>query len=195
MRRKLLPNNLRHLTERLRCARFELGRALRRCQAALQCWQKYRSYLVRLNIFGPRAYAFDRRLPHLRFAVAEEHIVRLNQVRVRQLWPERLGEICEVLGNTEAHFPRFVLASGHERRYRVLLVLLLGKVLRDVDQRFEAEYSNGILLVRGQLIENWQEVLNDILLFNFVGKLSQLRGTCLPYQRCVLVAQLHIYFS
>ena len=109
---------------------------------------------------------------------------------VCELLAKRFGQVREVLGYAEAHFPGAVLAGGEQGRYRVLLVFFVVQVLGDGDEGFKGEDSDGILLVYGQLVEDLDKIVQNVLLLDLNGKLANLRRTCFPYQWRVILTQL-----
>ena len=54
------------------------------------------------------------------------------------------------------------------------LVLLLGKVLRQGDQRIQALDSNGVLLILRQLSEDGQDLLQNVLFIHLSGEFAKL---------------------
>ena len=88
----------------------------------------------------------------------------LDQIVIRDFFSERLGKLCEPLRKAQSHFPRFVFASGQECPQRVDLVLFFGEVAGHRDERFEAQDSDGVLVVLRELTKDWHDVLDHVLL-------------------------------
>ena len=70
------------------------------------------------------------------------------------------------------------------------LVLLLGKILGHWDQRLKAHDSNGILFILRQLSEDWQNFLENMLLFKLSSELTKFGGASSSNHGGVFVTEL-----
>ncbi len=75
------------------------------------------------------------------------------------------------------------------------LVFLFWKMAGHVDKRFEAENSNCVLFILGELSKDWKQFSNNVLLVELGGKLTKLLRTCASDHWGVFLAQLHKLLS
>jgi hypothetical protein len=77
----------------------------------------------------------------------------------------------------------------------VNLVLLLRKIFGHWNEGLEAHDSNGILLILRQLSENWQDLLENMLLFKLSSELTKFRSASSSNHGSVFVTKLNELLS
>ena len=127
---------------------------------------------------------------HLSLVIVQQKGESLDQIVIGDLFSERVSEGSEVLSESKSYFPGLVLSGGQKSTKGMDLVLLLRKVLGHWNERLEAHHSNGILLILGQLSEDWKNFLEHVLLLKLGGKLTKFGSACSPDHWSVLIAQL-----
>lgn len=125
-----------------------------------------------------------------KFIVTKKNTESLNKVIIGDLLAEGLGKQWEIPSKGQLDLPRFVLTGCQKSTKGVNLVLLFGEDSCHGNQGLEAHDSDGILLILTQLTENGQDLLKNVLLFEFGGEDTELLGTCSTNNSSVLVAKL-----
>jgi hypothetical protein len=184
----LLTNDLGHLAESLGGSSLELSGGV--SVGVLEGWQHEVANLLSGEVDQALRDVQDGGMLHLSLVVVQQQGEGLDEVVVRDLLSERVGEGSEVLGESQSDLPGLVLTSGKKSAKGMDLVLLLGKILGHWNERLEAHHSNGILLILRQLSEDWQDLLKNVLLLKLGSELTKFGGASSSNHGSVLVAEL-----
>ena len=156
----------------------------------LENWDDHVDDFLNRQTLQTRAKTDDSGVFDLRLSILEQAHEGLDEVVVSDVLTEGLCELGEVPGEAESDLPGLVLSSIEERTECVHSVLFLAEVGSNLDERLNAEDSDGVLVILGQLSVDGQELLHDVLLLQVGGELSEPGGTGASDHWSVFLAQL-----
>ncbi len=137
----------------------------------------------------------DSGILDLRLVIVEEKVEGLDEVVVCDFKSESLSKLGEVTSETKAHFPGLVLSGVEKRTKSVNAVLFLGQVSSHRDEGLDAKDSARVLIVLGELAEDGEEFLDNVLLVQLGGENAQFGSADTTNHWRVLLAKLHKLLS
>ena len=102
----------------------------------------------------------------------------MNQTHVSDLFTKTWSNFCKVSRKTKSHSPRLIFSSLNDQRHNESFVLVFGQYFCQLFERFSCQDSDLILLVRGSVFKNTDQIWQNELFFINFAKIRYFWSRC-----------------